>query len=56
MLDLSHSIVIISIQTYMDCYELCLAQKENEIAQIFSLRGKEVAKLIRGENSLWFRI
>eukprot|EP00090_Calanus_glacialis_P035188 TRINITY_DN60124_c0_g1_i1.p1 TRINITY_DN60124_c0_g1~~TRINITY_DN60124_c0_g1_i1.p1 ORF type:complete len:336 (-),score=82.17 TRINITY_DN60124_c0_g1_i1:45-1052(-) len=43
-------------QTYMDCYELCLAQKENEIAQIFSLRGKEVAKLIRGENSLWSRI
>lgn len=43
-------------QTYMDCFELCLAKNEDEIAQIFALKGKEIAKLIRGENSLWSRI
>jgi len=43
-------------KTYMDCYELCLAQNETEIAQIFCLRGKEIATLIRGGNSLWSRI
>ena len=25
-------------QAYMDCYELCLVQKEEEIAQIFARR------------------
>jgi len=43
-------------QAYMDCYELSKVQKEEEIAQIFALRGKETAKLIRGENSLWSRV
>ena len=27
-----------SLQAYMDCYELCLVQKEEEIAQIFARR------------------
>lgn len=43
-------------QAYMDCYELCLVQKEEEIAQIFARRGSEAAKLLRGNNSLWSKI
>jgi len=43
-------------QAYMDCYELCLVQNEKEIAEIFANRGAEVAKRIRGKNSLWSKI
>ena len=43
-------------QTLLDCYELCLALGEREIAEIFAVRGKQVAQLIRGTNSLWSQI
>jgi len=43
-------------QAYMDCYELCLVQNEKEIAEIFANRGSEVAKRIRGKNSLWSKV
>ena len=43
-------------QTYLDCYELCLALEEREIAQIFAVKGKQVANTIRGDNSLWSKI
>merc|ERR1712130_10110 len=43
-------------QAYMDCYELCLVQNEKEIAEIFANRGFEVAKRIRGKNSLWSKV
>ena len=43
-------------QTCLDCYELCLALEEKEIAQIFSVKGRQVACLIRGNNSLWSKI
>ena len=42
--------------TYLDCYELCLALEEKEIAEIFSVKGKQSAAIIRGNNSLWFKI
>ena len=40
----------------MDCYELALAEKEQEIANIYKKRGKDVAKIVRGENSLWSHV
>ena len=59
-------------QTYLDCYELCLAlgcvntytkftsflyfSGEKEIAEIFAVKGKQMAKVIRGQNSLWFKL
>jgi len=43
-------------QAYMDCYELALAEKEEEIANIYKKRGKDVAKIVRGENSLWSHV
>ena len=59
-------------QTYLDCYELCLALGccqylfqfhfislflgEKEIAEIFAVKGRQLAKVIRGENSLWFKL
>lgn len=43
-------------QAYMDCYELSLAQGEMEIGQIFAIKGKGLARLIRGDNSLWSKI
>ena len=43
-------------QTYLHCHELCLALGEQEIAEIFAVKGKNVAKLIRGNNSLWSQI
>ena len=34
----SAPISVFTTQAYMDCYELCLVQKEEEIAQIFARR------------------
>jgi len=43
-------------QTYLDCYELCLALEEKEIAEIFAVKGKQIAQSTRGNNSLWFKL
>ena len=40
----------------MHCFELALADKEEEIANIYKQRGKQVAQIVRGENSLWSQI
>ena len=32
--------LILTMQAYMDCYELCLVQNEKEIAEIFANRLK----------------
>ena len=53
---LGNQVIEILPQTYLHCYELCLALGEQEIAEIFSVKGKKVAKLIRGNNSLWSQI
>ena len=53
---ISEEVIEILPQTYLDCYELCLALGEQEIAEIFAVKGKNVAKLIRGNNSLWSQI
>ena len=53
---LGNQVIEILPQTYLHCYELCLALGEQEIAEIFRLKGKNVAKLIRGNNSLWSQI
>ena len=53
---LGHEVIEILPQTYLHCYELCLALGEQEIAEIFAVKGKTVAKLIRGNNSLWSQI
>jgi len=43
-------------QAYMNCYEFATADGEEEIATVYKNRGKEIAKLVRGENSLWSHI
>ena len=53
---LGNQVIEILPQTYLHCYELCLALGEQEIAEIFAVKGKNVAKLIRGNNSLWSQI
>ena len=42
--------------TYLDCYELCLALGEREIAEIFAVKGRQLAAMLRGDNSLWSKI
>ena len=42
--------------TYLECYELCLALGEKEIAEIFAVKGKHIASILKGSNSLWFKI
>ena len=53
---LGDQVIEILPQTYLHCYELCLALGEQEIAEIFAVKGRNVAKLIRGNNSLWSKI
>ena len=53
---LGNQVIEILPQTYLHCYKLCLALGEQEIAEIFAVKGKNVAKLIRGNNSLWSQI
>ena len=53
---IAEEVIEILPQTYLDCYELCLALGEKEIAEIFAVKGRNVAKIIRGNNSLWSQI
>jgi len=43
-------------QVYMDCYELCMELGEEEIGRIFAHKGKQVAKMIRGDNALFSKL
>ena len=43
-------------QVYMDCYELCTVLGEEEISRIYSHKGKQIAKIIRGENALFSKL
>ena len=49
-------VVEILPQAYMDCYELCLALGEREIADIFAGQGRQLSEVVRGKESLWSRL